>query len=167
MKRNVKIPLLAMFVLVLALFLGACNSGPAEPDIVVEDIWARQSPKAATNGAAYMIIKNNGKEADALIGAKADISKVIELHETVIDDKGVMHMNPVENQRLEIPAKGEVVLKPGGYHVMFMGLNQQLKPDDTIHLILVFEKSGEKAFDVKVRAMKGMGGMEEATKEGS
>ena len=103
-----------------------------------------------------MIIKNNGKEADALIGAKADISEVIELHETLIDDNGVMHMNPVEGQRLEIPAGGEVVMKPGGYHVMFMGLNQQLKPDDTIHLILVFEKSGEKAFDVKVRAIEGM-----------
>ena len=158
MNCNVKVVLFTFLALVIALSLSACSSGPTGPEIVVEDIWARQSPMAATNGAAYMIIKNKGKETDALIGAKADISKVIELHETVIDENGVMHMNPVEGQRLEIPAGGEVVMKPGGLHVMFMGLNQQLKPDDTIHLVLVFEKSGEKTFDVKVRAMDGMGG---------
>lgn len=167
MKSNVKFVFLALFVLVMALFLSACNSGPAGPDITVEEIWARQSPRAATNGAAYMVIKNKGKEADALIGAKTDISEVVELHQTVVDDKGVMHMKPVEGQHLEIPAGGEVILKPGGFHVMFMGLKQQLKPDDTIHLILVFEKSGEKAFDVKVRAMEGMGDMNEMKTEGS
>jgi copper(I)-binding protein len=160
MRPNIKIIALALFILAIALSLSACSSDPKGPDIMVEEIWARQSPKAATNGAAYMVIKNNGGEADTLTGAKADISEVVELHQTVIDDNGVMHMKPVEGQRLEIPAGGEVVLKPGGFHVMFMGLKQQLKPNDTIYLTLIFEKSGEKVFDVKVRAMDGMGDKE-------
>ena len=44
---------------------------------------------------------------------------------------------------LEIPAGGEVTLKPGGYHVMFMQLKDQLQPDAKKKVTLRFEKAGE------------------------
>ena len=59
---------------------------------------------------------------------------------------------------LEIPAGGEVVLKPGGYHVMFIGIDSQFKDGETRNVKLTFEKAGsiEVGFDVQdMRAMQG------------
>jgi copper(I)-binding protein len=107
----------------------------------------------ATSGAAYMIIQNKGGEDDALIGAKSDVSAVTEIHEMVIDDNNVMHMKPVEGQRLVIPAKGKVELKPGSYHIMLINLDHQLTEGEVVHLTLKFEKSGEMKVDAPVKMM--------------
>ena len=71
----------------------------------------------------------------------------------------VMKMRPVPGQRLEIPARGAVELKPGGLHLMLIGLKQQLKPGDKIEVTLSFEKSGDKTVQAEVRAVEGMEGM--------
>ena len=62
-----------------------------------------------------------------------------QLHESVEKD-GVATMQPVET--LEIPAGGSVELKPGGYHIMLMGLKAPLKKGDMIMLELKFEHAG-------------------------
>ncbi len=152
---------LMLVLLLLLLSLSACG-GSKGPDIQISGVWARQSPMAATNGAAYMIIENKGNEDDALIGADADVSDVVEIHEMVIDENNVMHMKPVEGQRLVIPAKSKVELKPGGYHIMFIGLRKQLNEGDVIDITLRFEKSGERKVQAPVKKMemdkKKMGG---------
>ncbi len=142
-----RVGFLVFILLIVTVITSACG-GAKGPDIQVTGAWARQSPMAATNGAAYMVIENKGREEDALIGADADVSEVVEIHEMVIDENNVMHMKPVEGQRLVIPARGKVELKPGGYHIMFIGLKKQLKEGDVIDLTLKFEKSG----DIKVQA---------------
>ena len=42
-----------------------------------------------------------------------------------------------------MPAGGSVELKPGGYHLMFMGLKQPMKQGETVEVTLSFEKAGE------------------------
>jgi len=157
--KNITIVFIILIFLVAS--LSAC-SGSKGPDIQISGVWARQSPMAATNGAAYMVIENKGNEDDALIGADADVSDVVEIHEMVIDENNVMHMKPVEGQRLVIPAKSKVELKPGGYHIMFIGLKDQLKEGDVIDITLKFEKSGERKVQAPVKKMemdkKKMGG---------
>jgi copper(I)-binding protein len=54
---------------------------------------------------------------------------------------------------LEIPAKGEVLLKPGSYHVMLIGMKRDLNVGDTFSLELQFEKSGTMTVEVTVREM--------------
>jgi hypothetical protein len=119
----------------------------------------------AAAGAAYMVIENSGSEADALTGAASPAAKTVEVHETVAMESaapsdamgspmpsasgetgGMMGMQPIA--RLEIPAGGSVELKPGSYHIMLIGLNQELKVGDKIEITLTFEKAG----DVKVTA---------------
>ena len=56
---------------------------------------------------------------------------------------------------LEIPAGKSVELKPGGYHIMFMQLKQQLKAGDTVKGVLTFEKAGAMPVEFKVEAMAG------------
>jgi copper(I)-binding protein len=105
---------------------------------------------ATVNTASYMVINNSGAEADALIGAtvSSELVDVVELH-TVVEEGGVMKMSPVE--KIEVPANGEVMLKPGGFHVMMIGVKRELKAGDLVKLNLTFEKAGTVEFEAVVR----------------
>lgn len=109
---------------------------------------ARATPPGAPVSGGYMTIRNTGSEADRLVGGSADFAGKVEVHEMAMDGE-VMKMRQLEDG-LEIPAGGEVVLKPGGYHVMFMQMKDQLKPDTSRKATLVFEKAGEVEVDFHV-----------------
>jgi copper(I)-binding protein len=148
--------ILALTILLLAASLAACGA-PSGPSIQAEDVWARpamaasESGSMAGTGGVFMLLKNEGKEADRLLGGSTDVAKAVEIHETVMDgDVMKMQMLP---DGLEIPAGGEVLLKPGSYHVMLIGLDRDLKVGDTFTLELQFEKSGPMALEVTVREM--------------
>lgn len=123
-------------------------------EMSVTDAWARASAGMARAGAAFVTITNSGSSDDRVIAAQAPVSDVAELH-THIKEGDVMRMRPVE----DIPVKaGEtVVLKPGGLHVMFMGLHEGLKEGQTFPLTLTFEKAGAVETTVTVGAAGAMG----------
>lgn len=100
-------------------------------------------------GAAYMTIANAGGEADRLVGGSTPVANVVEIHE-IVPEGDVMRMRPVAGG-LEIPAGGEETLEPGGYHVMLIGLTEDLNPDMTFDLTLRFERAGEVTVPVGVR----------------
>ncbi|NBR40766.1 MAG: copper chaperone PCu(A)C, partial [Alphaproteobacteria bacterium] len=50
-------------------------------------------------------------------------------------------MRPL-SEGLFIPAGETVMLKPGGYHVMFMGLNQPLSQEGEFEVVLNFKHAG-------------------------
>jgi len=60
----------------------------------------------------------------------------VEIHQSIMEGD-VMRMQPVEGG-IEIPAKGQVELKPGGYHIMLINLKRELKPGDRITVVLEF-----------------------------
>ncbi len=99
-------------------------------------------------GAVYMNIANSGA-ADKLIKANTDVANTVELH-TVINENGVMQMRPVP--AIDVPANGSVELKPGGYHVMLIGVNRQLEAGELITVTLTFENAGEKQVQAELRA---------------
>lgn len=121
--------------------------------VAVEKAWARASAGKAANGGAYMTILNGGKEGDRLIAAAADVSRKVELH-THINENGVMRMRQVDG--IEVPAGKGVMLRPGSYHVMFMGLDKPLKEGDKFPLTLTFEKAGKKTVEVTVMGVGAM-----------
>jgi hypothetical protein len=98
--------------------------------------------------ALYLTITNKGGTADRLTGARADIAQATELHQTVIQN-GVAQMQPV--QGIDIPVHGTVTFKPGGYHVMLIGLAHTLKAGDTFPVTLTFARSGAIAIMATVR----------------
>jgi copper(I)-binding protein len=110
-------------------------------DLVIEAPYSRSTPPMAPVGGGFMTIINNGSEDDTLISGSASFSKAFEIHEMSMKD-GIMKMAELENG-LTIPAGETVLLKPGGYHVMFITLSEQLKPDELRKATLVFEKAGE------------------------
>ena len=158
--------LLLLFVVVV----GGCT-GKTENAIELIEPWARKAPMMSGhgsdmgeegadqekmemqgmggNGAAYMIIKNSGKMADKLLKAESNVSQVVELHISEVDD-GVMRMRQVEY--IDVPAKGEAELKPGGLHIMLIGLTEDLIEGDTIELKLYFENFGEMVVEAPIRS---------------
>jgi len=146
---------------ILTLFLlagmaGVAGPGHADSDggkLMIHEPWARATPGQAPNGAAFLTIRNAG-DADSLVAATTAVAKRTELHTTQMDG-GVMKMRHVA--AIEVPAKGAAELKPGGYHVMLMGLKQPLKEGDVFDLTLRFAGGEEITVSVPVRAVGAMG----------
>jgi len=143
--------LVPLAVLATAL-AGACSGGGAGaptptpgPSLAISDAAARA---VMGRGAVYMRITNAGTLSDFLVGASSPAAGTVEVHETVMEG-AMSQMRPVA--RIEVPAKGEQVLKPGGYHIMLMDLKQELKVGDVIEVTLRFEKSGPITVSVPVR----------------
>ena len=129
--------------------------------------WARATPKGASVGGGYMTITNSGTAPDRLIGGSADVAGSFEVHEMKMDG-GVMKMRPVANG-IEIKPGQTVTLEPSGYHVMLVGLKQQLKQGEHFKATLEFAKAGKVDVDFTVKgigansgggATPGMGGMQ-------
>jgi len=107
--------------------------------LVIRNVWARAASQADALSAVYMVIENTGEQPDRLLHAHCDAAGTVELHETKMEG-GVMKMQPVDG--IDIPAKGTVELKPGGLHVMLIGLTRDLNPGDEIEVELHFDKAG-------------------------
>ena len=83
-----------------------------------------------------------------LIEVHSPVAKVAEVHEMVTVDN-VMRMRPLN--ALDLPAGKTVELKPGGYHVMLMGLKEQIKDTDTVTLTLTIEDHDKKRETIELR----------------
>ncbi|MEG9883184.1 MAG: copper chaperone PCu(A)C [Hyphomicrobiales bacterium] len=112
--------------------------------------WARSTSTGAKNGAAFMSITNTGSQPDRLIGASSPVAKVVQIH-TMSMENGVMKMRHLTDG-LEIAPGQTVVLKPGSFHVMLMGLKKPLKKGDEVPVFLNFEKTAGIGVMVKVGA---------------
>lgn len=123
-------------------------------DLTIDHPWSRATPKAAPVGAGYLTIVNAGKTADRLVSVASDISTKVEIHEMAVVD-GVMRMRGLDGG-IAVPAGGKVEFKPGGYHIMFIGLKQPIAKDSTFKGTLTFEKAGSVTVDFQTEAMGGM-----------
>ncbi len=109
--------------------------------VSVVDPYVRMAPPGARATGAFMVIKNNGETASAVVSAQATVCNVTELHNH-INDNGVMRMRQVKE--IALPAKGEAVLKPGGYHVMLIDMKAPLKEGDHVVIKLGFGDGSSK-----------------------
>ncbi len=110
-----------------------------QANITIGHPWARATPGAVKNSAAFMTLSSKDS-ADKLIGISGDIAREIQIH-TMITEAGVMKMREIKS--LDIPANGKTELKPGGLHIMLIGLKEGLKEGTKFPLKLKFEKAGE------------------------
>jgi periplasmic copper chaperone A len=164
---------LTLAALLIGFVAPAFAQGTGNTSITVEQPWARATPTGAKTGAAYMTLDNKSGTADRLTGASSDVADKLQIHEMKVEN-GVMQMREVPGG-LPIPAGGSVVLKPGSYHVMLIGLKKPLTAGENIPLTLTFDKAGNISVTVPVQAMgatqnkggmNGMGGMQDGKSGG-
>lgn len=143
------------FALILAgiLFLSACAS--KGEGLQAEGYWMRSGLKDG-NSAAYMMLTNFTDQDVALIGASSDAAAAVEIHLSSMGADGIMKM---EQQRSVAIPTGEILeLKPGSYHVMFIGLTGDLTVGDEVTLTLHFEGYDDLTLNLPVQDAADMGG---------
>ena len=111
--------------------------------------WTRATAPTAPTGGGFLRITNTGTTADRLIAARSPAADKVEIHEVKMDGN-VMRMRELD-KGIEIPPGATVELKPGGFHIMFMGLKAPFARDTRVPVTLVFEKAG--AIDVEFMVM--------------
>jgi len=122
--------------------------------VSVENPYVREVPPGMKNSAAFMTLVNTGSEEAVLVKARSRASNVVELHTHTMEG-GKMVMRPVP--RITVPSKGSTELKPGGLHIMLIGLKEPIAEGDEVHLDLYFSDGSQVGVDAPVK--KVMGGM--------
>ncbi|MEV6216092.1 copper chaperone PCu(A)C [Nocardia sp. NPDC051833] len=145
---------------VLAVFATACSDSeqaPATPAaagdrVTMSDQWI----KAADSGmsAAFGNLRNTGDAPVTLVAATSPASDRVEIHEVVPDSTGAKTMRPKAGG-ITIPAHGEVTLKPGAEHLMFMDLKQPLRTGSETSLTLTFADGSSTVVTAQVRDFAG------------
>jgi copper(I)-binding protein len=141
-----------------ALVLASAATGALAHDyklgsLVINHPWSRATPKGAPVAGGYMKITNTGTSPDRLVGGSSESSQRFQLHEMTTDG-GVMKMRELANG-VEIPPGATVELKPGGYHIMMMGLSQPFEKGKRVKGSLTFEKAGKVDIEFAVEAAGG------------
>ena len=116
-------------------------------DIHIMKPWSRPMPPVAANGAAYMTLMNKGSAPDKLVSVSTPMATKAELHAHIMEG-GLMKMRRVDGVDL-VPGKPSV-LKPGGFHVMMMGLKEPLVDGKSFPMTLTFERAGSVEVTVRI-----------------
>lgn len=106
-----------------------------QAEVLLVDPYAKATPPNAKNSAAFMKIENKSNSDIELLAASSNISKVTEIH-THIEENGMKKM--IQIPSIKIPANSSVELKPGGFHIMFLGIQNQINENSNIDLNLTF-----------------------------
>lgn len=140
-----------MKFLIPALALSASMAQAAE--LSISDAMARAVPPTAKMSAAFMTVTNNDDTDLAMVSAESSVAKAVELHNNTMVD-GKMTMRKVD--QIDLPANQKTELKPGGLHVMLIGLNRALVEGETIDLTLNFSDGSSEAMEIPIQQIKPM-----------
>ena len=117
--------------------------------IKIVDPWMRVGAQGKATGV-FLKIENNSDKADTLYKAVSGLSRKVEIHETYQKDD-MMGMREVG--QIIIPAKSTFELKPGSFHIMLIGLKEDIKKDDKGEITLFFKLAGEVKVKLQVKEM--------------
>ncbi|MDO5059661.1 MAG: copper chaperone PCu(A)C [Neisseria sp.] len=135
-------------VLTLAAAL-LCHSAFAA-GIQAQNAWARETVAGMSMGGVFLQLDNQSGKDDVLQSVETPAAKKAEIHEHIHED-GMMKMRE-KTGGLPL-AKGQTLeLKPGGYHIMLMGLKQELKAGNSFPVTLKFKRSGKQTVNVTVQS---------------
>lgn len=115
------------------------------------DGYLREMPPGQSTTAAYLTLINDGSDAIALVAATTPAAGHAEIHGHRVVD-GAMRMERVA--RVEVPARGQLVLQPGGYHLMLIDLKRPLQAGETVEIVLRDEKGGTYPLQLPVVDMR-------------
>jgi hypothetical protein len=141
--------------LLAAILAFAVNAASAHEykagSIEIKHPWARATPKGAPVAGGYMTLINTGSAPDRLVGGTNANAEKFEMHEMKMDN-GVMKMRPLPNG-IEIKPGEKVELKPGAYHLMFVGVKVPFEKGKRVKGTLQFEKAGSVDVEYVVEAV--------------
>jgi copper(I)-binding protein len=118
--------------------------------IEIKHPWSRATPKGSEVAGGFMKLINTGTESDRLVGGSTASAGKFEIHEAATEG-GVMKMRPLP-KGIEIKPGETVELKPGSYHLMFIGLKEPFEKGKRVKGTLQFEKAGTVDIEYAIEA---------------
>jgi copper(I)-binding protein len=140
-----------VFTVLVAAAGAAAAHGFQAGTIAIGHPWGRATPPGAPTGGGYLKLDNRGPD-DRLISASSPVAERVELH-TMKMEGDVMRMRQVD--AIDVPTGKTVELKPGGLHLMMVGLKAPLKEGTMVPATLKFEKAGEVHVELKIEPAGG------------
>lgn len=136
----------------LAIGLGSTTALAQGAPVAADAAWARATVQGQKSSGAF--VKLTAREALQLVGVASPVAGVAEIHEMKMEGD-VMRMRALK--ALPLPAGQTVSLKPGGHHLMLMGLKAPLAAGTTVRLTLQLRAEDGRVLsqtvDVPVKAM--------------
>ncbi|HTT09104.1 MAG TPA: copper chaperone PCu(A)C [Gammaproteobacteria bacterium] len=117
-------------------------------DVVAHAPWIEEGPPNTSVLAGYVDMENTSNTPRRLVAVKSPLVDEIMIHVTEVKN-GVASMRHVDG--LDLPAKGHIVFKPGGYHLMLMGVHGPLKAGDQVPLEFEFANGEQMRVNAEVR----------------
>lgn len=127
-----------LLVPAVLLALAGCDRPPAAdtPAVVSPaDALCRPTPNGRDITGCYLTLTSS--RDDRLVSVASPAAAEGQIHEMKIVD-GVMSMAELKDG-LALPAGEVVALRPGGDHIMLLGVKQPLKTGEQVSLTLTFE----------------------------
>ncbi len=148
------VPALALSAMASAALAHGYQNG----NLTIQHPWSRETAPGQAVGGGFMTITNKGASEDRLVSGTSPVAAEVQLH-TMTMDGGVMRMRQVEGG-IAVPARGALELKPGSYHIMFMGLKRQLRQGERFPVTLRFQRAGRVTVQFAVQPVTSTGPME-------
>jgi copper(I)-binding protein len=145
-----KYPGLFFFAVCMVFGNAAWAEKPVSDLVTVEEPFARATAPGMPMSGAFMTILNHGATEHFVVNANSDIARNVELH-THTREGGMMRMRRVAH--LHLKPNQKKILKPGGLHIMLMGLHKALTEGDSINIELEFEDGSNKSVTVPVKSI--------------
>ena len=123
-------------------------AGTAFAQTTATDPWVRGT--VAQQKASGLFVQLTSAQGGRLVSASSSMASSAEIHEMAMDGN-IMTMRALPDG-LALPAGKAVALKPGGVHIMLMGLKQALQAGDTVPVTLVIEGADKKRETVAIKA---------------
>ncbi|WP_432451889.1 copper chaperone PCu(A)C [Agarivorans sp. QJM3NY_29] len=140
-------------LLILLSFILSTQLAFAADTLEVSEPYARATPPNAPTSAIFLSMHNTSEQAISLISASTPAAGRVELH-TMLMDGDIMQMRQV--RQIEVPAKGTVELKPGGFHLMLFDLQKAFIEGEQLQLYLNFSDGSQQHLNVPVKNVMAM-----------
>lgn len=127
----------------------------------VSDAWIPEAPPVSSVMAGFMTIHNPDATDVKIVGVQSEQFDAVQMHLS-IEEKGVAKMLP--QKILIVPAKGELQLKQGSYHLMLFSPVKPLQAGDKVTLTLLLADRSQLIVTADVKKMGSMKAQRENTK---
>lgn len=118
-----------------------------EGQVKVDDPWVRATVPEQTSTGAFMLL--TAQSDSKLVSAASPVAEHVELHKMTMEND-IMKMRQISE--LALAAAKPVALKPGGYHIMLLGLKKQISEGNAIPITLIFEDKDGNRTQMQIQA---------------
>lgn len=125
---------------------------PISDTVTASDCWVRQLPAPAPSGG-FLVLHNTGSQDAELTGVHAADYGQSMMHQTT-EENGMSKMSMVHE--VIVPANGDLVFKPGGYHLMLEQARDGLKTGDHVQVAFTLADGHQVTVQCELRSPKAM-----------